>query len=90
MSWPSRIFKYPFPTQDSIKLPAGSVPIHVDYQFGKVQVWAEVPITPWVGRKEVEVSMVVTGSETPIDHIFLKTLLLVDGNLVLHFYWRQP
>ncbi len=90
MSWPKRVFKYPFPTQDSIKLPPGSVPVHVNYQFGKVQVWAEVPIEPWVGREEVEVAVIVTGVEVPADHVFLGTLLLVDGQLVMHFYWRQP
>ncbi len=85
------IWKYILPIQDTqtITMPRGSKPISVGAQWGSLCLWVEIdPREP----ENIEMPIEIRGTGHPLDgseHHFLGTVVMHEGALVWHVYWRD-
>lgn len=69
-----------------MELPKGAKILKVSVQYGFPTVWYEfVPMEPQIMETR-EIHSVVTGRIIPENWKHIDTVLLKDGNLVLHYY----
>jgi len=81
------IYKYALQVIDvqTLQIPEGMEPLHVDMQDGILTLWAKVnttaPITPYI------IYVLGTGHPLPkVGEIYLGTVF--DGSFVWHVHWR--
>lgn len=81
-----RILKYPINGTHvtTLDLPRGSNVIHIDVQGSRYIIWAEVDETQPIEKRRFVGLM--TGQSVDLGMKHISTLLVDNGNFVIHFY----
>ena len=85
------VYKYALvPGDQIITMPAGSTPLHVAEQHGKLQLWVLVPVDSMTKGVKRAVRVVGTGHaeipDTLSSDAYVGTALCFDGHLALHVF----
>ena len=82
-----KIYKYSLKTtqKQTLNMPAGAHPLHVEAQYGQPHLWAEV----YPDRPHLEFTIYAIPTGIPIPERatnYIGSILIDDGNTSLHIY----